>query len=121
MSLIIVRRKKKNHVKDMATIKLYSSRSYFTFSYKAKEIMNLKTGDGVMFGFNFKDKKAFISKDNDEDSFKVNKVPNRNLLRFGSKDLKEYFMNCFQFEEEKVFTFEIILTSSNKYELQYRP
>lgn len=124
MSYIVVHRKKKNRVKLHPFIKFYPEHSYFTFSYKASELLDIRSGDGVMFGFNFKEKKAFVFKDNSSDAFILNKVSGRNLLKFGSIDLKQYFLDCFNFNENDIgiYRFNLLQTNkTHKYELQYQP
>lgn len=121
MSIVIVKRTKKNRVKGTPTIKFYSFGNYFTFSYKAKDLLDINAGDGVMFAFNFKEKKAFVFKEDDEDSFKLNKIQNRNILRFGSKELADYFNKCFCLTNEKKHIFELRQTDNEKFEMEYVP
>ena len=124
MSYIVVHRKRKNRVKLHPFIKFYPKHGYFTFSYKAAEILKVNSGDGVMFGFNFKEKRAYVFKDNSKDAFTLNKVSGRNLLKFGSIDLRDYFLQCFNFDHsDDIYRFNLIISSTNKkkYELQYQP
>lgn len=121
MSIVIVKRTKKNRVKGLPTIKFYSLGNYFTFSYMAKDLLEVNPGDGVMFGFNFKERKAFVFKENDEDSFVLNKIPNRNILRFGSKELADYFNKCFCLTNEKKHIFQLKQIDSEKFEMEYVP
>jgi hypothetical protein len=118
MSIVIVRRNKKNRVKDKPTIKLYVSNNSFSLSYRATEILDVVAGDGLMFSLNYKTRKASISKDNDEDSFKLNRMPNRKILRFSSVDLVDHFLNCFGLHKEGVHIFQIT-PKGEKFQLEY--
>jgi len=76
-------------------LKLEVDKSRFIISKKATENIGLKQDDGIMFGFNFKEKKCFLFQDDEMDSFKV-RIKDKNSMRFTSKDLAAYFMDCFQ-------------------------
>lgn len=61
-----------------------------------------------MFGFNKKNQKAFISKDDEPDAFII-KRKDAYALRFTSKDLLQYFEEVFSLADfdKQVFYFKV--------------
>jgi len=98
--LIIVRRLNGKYCSNKPTIKLEMNGNRFVFSKQTMDNLKLKHESKVMFGFNYKEKKAYIFIENEEDSFvlkaKGGSDPN---LRFTSIDLMNHFINCFQIDD----------------------
>jgi len=104
--LIIVRRKNGRFTRKSPSIKLELSGNRFIFNNQVSINVNLKNDDGVMFGFNYKQKKAYLFKDNEPDAFMLRtKSTNDSNLRFTSKDLMVHFIDCFglDMDESKYF------------------
>ena len=94
--LLYVRRKNGRFQRKSPTLKLELKGNRFILNEQAKENTKLRHDDGVMFGFNYKQKKAYIFKDDEPDAFILRKKSvNDNGLRFTSKDLANHFISCF--------------------------
>jgi len=75
-------------------IRIEYPRGRFVFSKPLCKMLELKAGDGVMFAFNRTNKKGYLIKDNEEDSFFL-REKTKNNLRFDSKDLLSHFIDTF--------------------------
>lgn len=85
------------------TLKVESPKGRFFLTRKASEIMDLKQGDGIMFGFNFGQSKCYVFKDDEIDSFRLREADKGSTLRFTSKDLLSHFNNCFELNGKRTF------------------
>lgn len=104
--LTYVRRTNGRFTRKAPTIKLEVNGFRFILNEKAQENTKLKHEQGVMFGFNYKQKKAYIFKDDEPDAFILRtKSVSDNGLRFTSKDLANHFIDCFglDLKESKYF------------------
>jgi len=100
--LTIVRRINGRFTRKIPNLKLEIKGCRFILNLKAQENTKLKEDDGVMFGFNYKQKKAYIFKDDEPDAFLLRtKSANNKGLRFASKDLANHFIDCFDLDFEK--------------------
>lgn len=112
--LIIVRRINGYFLRKIPTLKLELKGNRFTLCRKAQYNTGLKHDDGVMFGFNYKQKKAYIFKDNEPDAFILRKKSVKdNGLRFTSKDLANHFIDCFELDLEKSSYFFTVAEKPN--------
>ena len=114
--LVIVRRTNGRFARKDPTIKLEMKGNRFIFNNQVAENVKLKSEDGVMFGFNYKAKKAYLFKDDEPDSFRLKtKSVNDSNLRFTSKDLMIHFINCFQMSTaESKYYFKVAKTPTSK-------
>lgn len=83
----------------------------FIFTKTASELLELKKDDGLMFGFNYKKKKAFLFKEDESDSFRVRERKDTSK-HFTSKPLMVHFMDCFKIDLENKQHF--LLSESDK-------
>lgn len=83
----------------------------FIFTKAASQLLKLKKDDGLMFGFNYKNQKAFLFKENEIDSFRIRERKDTSK-HFTSKPLKVHFMDCFKIALVKKQHF--LLTKSDK-------
>lgn len=97
------------------TLKLEINDNRFILSEKAQENTKLKNDDGVMFGFNYKQKKAYMFKDDEPDAFLLRaKSVKYNGLRFTSKDLANHFIDCFNIDMDKSTYFFSVADKPNE-------
>lgn len=115
--------KRKSHIRGCRNyhkpiIKLELNCGRFIMSQPLIELLNLNESDGVMFGFNQKNKNAFIMKDNEEDAFYF-KRKDVHSVRFTSKDLMEYFVDTFDILEtgKNSFYFDVEKFDKKMYKL----
>lgn len=94
-------------------IKLDLKRKCFTIFELAADLLNVKEGDGLMFAFNQKNKKAWVCKDDEEDAFKVRKNKNTGY-RMTSKELVEFFDNTFDLLDTGRSTFRFKVEAANE-------
>ena len=124
MSVVIVRRIKKNRVKDDPVIKVSATKASFALSYKANEILDVKVGDGLMFSFNNSTQTARVWKDSEEGNYPLNKVNGRNILRFSDSILLNYLLECYGLDRQGVHSFTVVDTKNKdpqkRFELHYR-
>lgn len=115
-TLTIVRRKNGRFARKSPSLKFEIKGNRFILSEKAQANTKLKHDEGVMFGFNYSQKKAYIFKDDEPDAFILRtKSVNDKGLRFTSKDLGEHFINCFNLTEDKTnYFFEVAEKPNNK-------
>ncbi|MDB0613831.1 hypothetical protein [Tenacibaculum maritimum] len=97
---------------------MYTINNNFTLSYMTCDLLDVQAGDGIMFSFNYKTRKAFVVKDNEIDSFKLNRMSTCKLLRFSSVDLVDHFLNCFGLDQVGVHVFQLT-KKGKKFELEY--
>ena len=88
------------------TMKVEAPKGRFFFTRQASYLMRLEEGSGVMFGFNYGEKKCYIFKDNEIDSFRLRSANKGSSLRFTAKDLVEHFKKCFDMEDGSAY-FEV--------------
>ena len=124
MSVVIVRRIKKNKVKSDPILKVSVSKASFALSYKATEILDVSVGDGLMFSFNNSTQIARVWKDSEEGNYSLNKVSGRNILRFSDSVLLKYLLECYALDRHGVHSFTIIDTKNKdpqkRFELHYK-
>lgn len=124
MSVVIVRRVKKNRVKSDPVLKVSVSKASFALSYKANEILDVIVGDGLMFSFNNSTQIARVWKDSEEGNYSLNKVSGRNILRFSDSVLLNYLIECYKLDREGIHTFTITDTKNKdpqkRFELRYK-
>ena len=113
--LLYVRRTNGRFRRKSPTLKLEINGNRFILSKKAQENTKLKNDDGVMFGFNYKAKKAYMFKDDEPDAFMLRtKSINDNGLRFTSKDLANHFIDCFNIDLDKSTYFFSVTDEPNE-------
>ena len=113
--LLYVRRTNGRFRRKCPTLKLEINGNRFILSEKAQENTKLKNDDGVMFGFNYKAKKAYMFKDDEPDAFMLRtKSINDNGLRFTSKDLANHFIDCFNIDLDKSTYFFSVADEPNE-------
>jgi len=113
--LLYVRRTNGRFRRKSPTLKLEINGNRFILSEKAQENTKLKNDDGVMFGFNYKAKKAYMFKDDEPDAFMLRtKSINDNGLRFTSKDLANHFIDCFNIDLYKSTYFFSVADEPNE-------
>jgi len=113
--LLYVRRTNGRFRRKSPTLKLEINGNRFILSEKAQENTKLKNDDGVMFGFNYKQKKAYMFKDDEPDAFMLRtKSVNDNGLRFTSKDLANHFIDCFNIDMDKSTYFFAVADKPNE-------
>ena len=113
--LLYVRRTYGRFRRKSPTLKLEINGNRFILSEKAQENTKLKNDDGVMFGFNYKAKKAYMFKDDEPDAFMLRtKSINDNGLRFTSKDLANHFIDCFNIDLDKSTYFFSVADEPNE-------
>ncbi len=121
--LTIVRRTNGKGAQTHPTLKLEMNGNRFLLRLKAVNNIGLKHDDGVMFGFNYKEKKAYLFKDDEPDAFILrNKSETDKGLRFTSKNLMTHFVDCFGLSKEEnnyYFTIDDKPTSKKGYLLTY--
>lgn len=112
--LVIVKRTtKSNRHKPILTLQLNGNR--FIFNYKVVDKIGLKSNEGVMFGFNFKEQTAYILKDDEDDAFILKqKGKDDRGLRFASKALAKYFINCFKLKTDNKGIYQFDIKEKNK-------
>lgn len=71
----------------------------FIFTKTASELLGLKKNDGLMFGFNYQDQKAYLFKEDEPDSFRVRERKDTSK-HFTSKPLMVHFIDCFKLNLE---------------------
>lgn len=98
--LIFIKRGSKSKLRtfNKPVIKLELNCGRFIISDVAAKLLELDDNDGVMFAFNQKEKTAYIIKDNEDDAFILQRK-DKNVLRFSSKNLTEYFADTFDLYE----------------------
>jgi hypothetical protein len=114
--LILVRRTNGRFARKKASIKLEIIGNRFIINNQLADNLKLKHEDGVMFGFNYKEKKAYLFKDDEPDAFILRtKSVNDSNLRFTSKDLASHFINCFDLTlMESKYYFNVAETPNEK-------
>jgi hypothetical protein len=105
-------------VYNFPTIKMEYPLGRFTISQKLANILNIDEGDGLMFGFNMKNKTAYVVKDDEPDAFIIRRK-DKGTLRFTSKDLLNYFAQTFELSSEKDTRFLFAVSSSPNQNEQY--
>jgi hypothetical protein len=89
-------------------------------SKTAAVALDINENEGLMFGFNYKEQKAYVFKENEPDSFRCRR-PGNNSFRFTSKNLLYHFSKCFElnFETNPTHHFSIatIPDSQEAYQL----
>lgn len=100
--------------RDIPRIKIEYKRGTFVVFKKVADLLGAGNRTAIMFGFNKKEKCAYIFKeDPSEDSFfLVNS--GRNYYRFTSKELRNFFYDHFELEEGKTSYFNVDSTPNNK-------
>lgn len=105
-----VRRTQKSgvHMYNEPCLKLGLPDGRVLISRKAAEILEITVNDGLMFGFNQKEKRAYVIKDDEPDAFIVRRKKDEYTYRFTSKDLARYFSDTFSlgFEGDHLFRVE---------------
>lgn len=66
--------------------------------------MNVKDNEGVMFGFNKKEKSAYIIKDTEPDAFIIHQR-DKNTFRFCSKELIGWFDEVYELSKTGILSF----------------
>ena len=96
-------------------MKLELKGSRFIISQKIADALGLDNDSGLMFGFNQKNKTAYMVQDNEDDSFRL-KRKDQHTLRFTSKDLMIFFIDTFDLLEsgDTVFVFNVELKPNEK-------
>jgi hypothetical protein len=96
-------------------IKLECPTGRFLISQKLADILNVDNDNGLMFGFNQKNKTAFVIKDDEPDAFILRRKDNHSL-RFTSKDLQMYFIDTFEILEsgKSTFYFNVSITPNER-------
>jgi len=115
----IVRRKRyssgqyKCHEKPY--IKLELPRGQIVVFKSAMDLMGYKHNEAVMFGFNRKDKRGFIFKEEPQPDSYYLRDNKRGYSRFTSKDLMLYMIDVFEISsDEKTVFFELEKTPNEK-------
>jgi len=96
-------------------IKLELKNGRFIISNVIAKALGVDDNDGLMFGFNQKNKTAYVLKDDEDDAFKLaRKDPH--TLRFCSKDLMHFFDDTFDLLEtgKLSFVFSVDLLPNEK-------
>jgi hypothetical protein len=75
-------------------LKIQLKGNRFLVSKAMMDAIGADENDGLMFAFNKKGKVAYVSKENEEDSFRP-KIRGNNFFRFTSKDLMAFFESTF--------------------------
>lgn len=116
IELVIVKRTRRTSAHTESTLKLEMYGNRFNISHFACISMGVKKDDGLMFGFNMKEKRCFVFKDDEPDAFILRQKTSKDaLLGFCSKDLASYFVDCFDLKyEEKSYYFTIGKTKNKK-------
>jgi len=102
----IVRRtshRQMNYIKD-ASLKIYLKNGRVSLTQKTCNILNVKDNEGVMFGFNKKEKSAYIIKDTEPDAFIIHQR-DKNTFRFCSKELIGWFDEVYELSKTSVLSF----------------
>ena len=96
-------------------IKLELKNGRFIVSDIVAKALNVDDNDGLMFGFNQKEKRAFVLKDDEDDAF-ILKRKDAHTLRFSSKDLMNFFDDTFELLEtgKSSFIFNVDLKPNEK-------
>lgn len=96
-------------------IKLELKNGRFIVSDIVAKILKVDNNDGLMFGFNQKEKTAYVLKDDEADAF-ILKRKDAHSLRFSSRDLMQYFDDTFGLLEtgKSSFLFTIDKKGNNK-------
>jgi len=96
-------------------IKLELKNARFIVSDIVAKILKVDNNDGLMFGFNQKEKTAYVLKDDEADAF-ILKRKDAHSLRFSSRDLMQYFDDTFGLLEsgKSSFLFKIDKKGNNK-------
>ena len=117
-SILFVKRQTRttNHrTYNSPIIKMEIPDGRFLISQKLADLLDVNTDDGLMFGFNKKNKTAYIIKDNEPDAF-ILRRKDKNSLRFTSKDLMIYFLETFEIStrDSSTFYFNVSLEANEK-------
>ena len=102
----IVRRtshRQMNYIKD-ASLKIYLKNGRVSLTQKTCKILKVKDNEGVMFGFNKKEKSAYIIKDTEPDAFIIHQR-DKNTFRFCSKELITWFDEVYSLSETGILSF----------------
>jgi len=102
-------------------IKLETPRGQIIVFKNAMDIMGFKHGEAVMFGFNKKEQKGYIFKEEPEDDSYYLRDNGKGYARFTSKDLMLFMIDIFNLTNEKNYYFKINKTPNQKgmYEFMY--
>ena len=102
----IVRRtshRQMNYIKD-ASLKIHLRNGRVSLTQKTCNILNVKDNEGVMFGFNKKEKSAYIIKDTEPDAFIIHQR-DKNTFRFCCKELIGWFDEVYELSKTGVLSF----------------
>lgn len=106
--IIFVKRKRKRQPKiQQPKLRLETPKGIFYITKPLAELLKIKAEDGLMFAFNKIGGKAFVFKDNEEDSFKV-RQDSKKCYRFTSIDLQEFFVDTFKLDELTVNKYNFV-------------
>jgi hypothetical protein len=115
--IIFVKRASHNQLRTFGkpVIKLEIKNGRFIISNLVAKALKVDNNDGLMFGFNQKNKTAYVIKDDEDDAFKISRK-DPHTLRFSSKDLLNYFDDTFNLTEQnkKSFVFLVNLTPTER-------
>lgn len=105
--------------KKPPTIRIEVKNNRFILSTQLSKKLDLRNGNGVMFKINYNQKKAYIYKDNDPESYIVGQ--NNRVFRFNSKEMifvfhrmhgilskDKFYFNAFETENKGVFSLEFV-------------
>lgn len=122
-NLIIVRRVRNignNRLYNQPILKLEFPQGRFILSKVACTNIGIKQDDGLMFGFNRSEKKAYLFKDDEPDSFRV-RIKDKASMRLTSKDLMVHFIECFKLEMNTPAYFLVSKKADEKNRFQLPP